>query len=238
MTPWNLRTYLNYALLIVRSNTIVLWWIGFVGSVSAAALLLKDTTAFWPLNIVVTILSIISTPVIYGLYFELIEDRYTSIPQIFRTYVPRYIWLIIRMYLPPIFLASMFVSMLAGSVPGLTGGGILEITLVLFSLIYLFVIPMFYVTGSGRSVIGEGIAFLVRNLSRSTPIILAVLLLETTMLILQHQRIGFTPGGSPVYIIIDFIVFACASIIDYIIFIILIFILKEQPIETTHDYQK
>ncbi len=142
MASWNLRQYLNYGLLIVRANSIVLWWLGFVGVLSGVSLLLKDTALFWPLNIVVTILSIFSTPVIYGIYFELIEDRYSSIPQIARTYVPGYIWLIIRMYLPPIFLASILVSAMAGAVPAFGGGGFLEITLVLFSLIYLFVIPI------------------------------------------------------------------------------------------------
>lgn len=235
MTSWNLKTYLKYALLIVRSNTIVLWWIGFVGLLSVTALLLKETSLFWPLNIVITILSIVSTPVIYGIYFELIEDNYSSITQIFKTYVPGYIWLIIRMYLPPIFLASMFITMLVESVPGIGGGGILEITLVIFSLIYLFVIPKFYVSGTGRGTIGDGIAFLIRNLPRATPIILTVMLLETSMLLLQYQRIGFTPDGNMLFILLDFLVFVIASIIDYIIFIILIFILKDQAMEADRD---
>lgn len=235
MTPWNLKMYLNYALLIIRSSTIVLWWIGFVALLNLISLLLKDTPVFWPLNIVVTALSIVSTPVIYGIYFELIEDTYSSIVQIFKTYVPGYIWLIIRMYLPPIFLASLFVTMLAGTVPGFSGGGILETTLVIFSLIYLFVIPKYYLAGSGRGVIGEGVAFLVQNLPRATPIMLAVMLLETGMLLLQYQRAGFTSDVSLVYLIIDFLVFVFASIVDYIIFIILIFILKDQKIAADQD---
>lgn len=237
MTTWNLKAYLKYAILIVRTNTIVLWWIGLVGLLSAATLLTKDTSAFWPLNIIVTILSIVSTPVIYGIYFELIEDTYTSIPQIFKTYVTGYIWLIIRMYLPPIFLASMFVTMLAGSVPGFGAGGILEITLVFFSLIYLFVIPTFYMSGTGRGAISEGVTFLMRNLSRATPLILSVLLLETSMLLLQYQRSGFTADTGTLYILLDFMIFVFASIIDYIIFIILIFILKNRHLQTDPDEQ-
>lgn len=235
MTSWNLKIYLNYALQIVRGNTIVLWWVGLVGALSVIALLLKDTSLFWPLNIIVTILSIVSTPVIYGIYFELIEDTYTSIPQIFKTYVGGYIWLIVRMYLLPIFLASMFVSMLSETIPDIGGGGILEITLVIFSLIYLFVIPTYYATGSGRGAISAGITFLIRNLSRTTPIILAVMLLETSMLLLQYQRTSFTPDGSTAYIIIDFLVFVVASIIDYTIFIMLIFILKDNPADDVQD---
>ncbi|MCG6931537.1 MAG: hypothetical protein LJE64_13360 [Desulfofustis sp.] len=228
MNSWNLKTYLTYALLIVRTSTIVLWWIGFVALLSVVALSLKGTAAFWPLNILVTLLSIASTPVIYGIYFELIEDTYSSIPRIFKTYVPGYIWLIIRMYLPPIFVASLLLSLLAGTIPNFTGSGFLEITLVLFSLIYLFVIPTFYLTGSGRGSIGTGVAFLLANLSRTTPILLTVILLETGMLLLQYQRSGFTPGENPAYLVIDFLVFVIASIIDYVVFIMLIFILKDQ----------
>lgn len=225
---WDLKTYLKYGLLIVRTHTIVLWWIGFIALLSVIALTLKGTSAFWPMNIVVTLLSIVSTPVMYGIYFQLIEDTYSSIPQIFKTYVPGYIWLIIRMYLPPIFIASLFLSLLAGTIPGFGGSGFLEITLVLFSLIYLFVIPTFYRNGSGRGAIGKGVAFLLANLSRTTPIILTMILLETGMLLLQYQRSSFTPGESPAYLAIDFLVFVTASIIDYVVFIILIFILKDQ----------
>lgn len=229
MNSWNLKQYLNYGLQIVRMNTIVLWWIGFVGLLSAITLLVKDSPSFWPLNVVVTLLSILSTPIIYGIYFELIEDRYSSIPQIARTYVPGYLWLIIRMYLPPIFLASMLISLLAGSIPAFGGGGILELTLVFFSLLYLFVIPKYYLNGTGRGAISEGIFFLSRNLPLATPIILAVLLLETGMLLLQYQRTSFSVDRGTVFIAVDFLVYFFASIADYLIFIILIFVLKESP---------
>ena len=229
MNSWNLKQYLNYGLQIVRMNTIVLWWIGFVGLLSAITLLVKDSPSFWPLNVVVTLLSILSTPIIYGIYFELIEDRYSSIPQIARTYVPGYLWLIIRMYLPPIFLASMLISLLAGSIPAFGGGGILELTLVFFSLLYLFVIPKYYLNGTGRGAISEGIFFLSRNLPLATPIILAVLLLETGMLLLQYQRSSFSVDRGTVFIAVDFLVYFFASIADYLIFIILIFVLKESP---------
>ncbi len=238
MNSWNLKQYLNYGLQIIRMNTIVLWWIGLVGLLSALSLLLRESPAFWPLNVVVTLLSILSTPIIYGIYFELIEDRYSSIPRIARTYVPGYLWLIIRMYLPPIFLASMLISLLAGSIPAFGGGGFLEVTLVLFSLIYLFVIPKYYINGTGQGAISAGVHFLSRNFSSATPIILTVLLLETGMLLLQYQRSTFTADRGAIFIAIDFLVYFSASIVDYLIFIVLIFVLKEQPApggQTDHD---
>ena len=237
MNSWNLKLYLNYGLQIVRMNTIVLWWIGLVGLLSAVTLMLKDSPSFWPLNVVVTLLSILSTPIIYGIYFELIEDSYSSIPSIARTYVPGYLWLIVRMYLPPIFLASMVISLMAGPIPALGGGGILELTLVLFSLLYLFVIPTYYINGTGRGAIGAGISFLGRNLSSATPIILAVLLLETGMLLLQYQRSTFNADRGTFFIVLDFLVYFFASIIDYLIFIILIFVLKEEPADSDQSGQ-
>ena len=237
MNSWNLKQYLNYGLQIVRVNTIVLWWIGLIGLLSAVTLLLKDSPAFWPLNVTVTLLSILSTPIIYGIYFELIEDRYSSIPHIARTYIPGYLWLIIRMYLPPIVLASMLISLLAGSIPAFGGGGILELTLVFFSLIYLFVIPKYYINGKGQGVISEGILYLSKHLSSATPIILAVLLLETGMLLLQYQRSVFTVDRGIFFIAVDFLVYFLASIIDYLIFIVLIFVLKEVPAPAGEDQQ-
>jgi len=232
MQPWNIRQYLHDAQLLIRENTIVIWWIALVGLLSSTTLLLKDSPLFWPMNILVTVLSIISTPVIYGIFFELVEDRYSSIPAIARTYVPGYIWLIIRMYLPPIFLASMLISLVAG-MGSFSGGGFLEVTLVLFSLLYLFVIPFYYRTGTGSGTITTGVSFLIKHLSKATPIILSVLLLESSMLLLQYQRNIIGDGTSNVFIAIDFVIFFVASLIDYAIFIILIFILREhnRPID-------
>ena len=237
MNSWNLKQYLNYGLQIIRINTIVIWWLALIGLLSAVTLLLKDSPAFWPLNVIVTLLSILSTPIIYGIYFELIEDRYSSIPQIARTYVPGYLWLIIRMYLPPIVLASMLISLLAGSIPAFGGGGILELTLVFFSLIYLFVIPKYYLKGKGQGVISEGILFLGKHLSSATPIILAVLLLETGMLLLQYQRSVFSIDRGVIFIALDFLVYFFASIVDYLIFIVLIFILKEPPVPADENQE-
>ncbi|MGA7279183.1 MAG: hypothetical protein WBW79_14695 [Desulfocapsaceae bacterium] len=221
----NLAPYLGYALLIIRNNTIVLWWVGLLGLFSSMALLSRDTSLFWPVHLALSMLSIVSTPIIYGIYFELIEDRYSSIPRIAKTYVLRYIWLIIRMYLPPIFLASIIVSLTAGSDPG----GILELTLVGFSLIYLFVIPTYYVSGTQQGAILAGMSFLGRSISSISPLILAVLLLESAMLMVQHQR---SSGSEPglLFMVFDFLIYCCASIADYIIFIILIFIIKEAPV--------
>lgn len=239
MQPWNIRKYLRDAQTLIRVNSIVIWWVALLGLLSSVTLLLRETSLFWPLNVVVTLLSIVSTPVIYGVFFELIEDRYSSIPAIARTYVPGYIWLIIRMYLPPIFLAGILISLLAGNIESFGGGGLLEVTLVLFSLLYLFVIPFYYLSGTGHGTISSGVSFLMKNLSAATPIIFAVLLLESGILMLQYQRSVMGDGASGLFIATDFLVFFFASLIDYAIFIMLILILKEhnRPIEKKSQRQ-
>lgn len=233
MQAWNIRQYLRDAQILIMENTIVIWWIALIGLLSSATLLLKGSALFWPMNILVTILSIVSTPVIYGIFYELIEDRYSSIAAIARTFVPGYIWLVIRMYLPPIFLASILISLIAGNVDSFGGGGLLEVTLVLFSLLYLFVIPSYYRTGTGSGTITAGVSFLLKNLAGATPIILIVLLLESSMLLLHYQRNVIGDGASTIFIAVEFLIFFVASLIDYAIFIILILILKEhnKPID-------
>ncbi len=233
MQHWELRQYLRDAQLLIRENSIVIWWIALLGLLSSVTLLLRETALFWPLNVVVTVLSIASTPVIYGIFFELIEDRYSSIPAIARTYIPGYIWLIIRMYLPPILLASMLISLLAARIESFGGGGLLHVTLVMFSLLYIFVIPFYYCNGTGSGAIAAGVLFLLKNLPSATPIIFAVLLLESSMLLLQYQRSVMDNTASVFFIGIDFLIFFAASLVDYAIFIILILILKEhnRPID-------
>jgi len=222
METLDLKKYLAYAVMIIRSNTIVLWGLGLIGLCSTAALLLKDTNLHWPLNTLSITLSIVTTPIFYGIYFELIEDSYSSIGQITRTYVLNYIWLLVRMYLPAIFVATIPLFL----IPGAGSGGYFEITLIFFSLIYIYVIPTYYISGRQQGAISSGVTFLLRNLLKSTPIIFTVLLLETLMLLMQFNK-GSLPGQGTIYFaILDLLVYLIASIIDFAVFIILIYVLK------------
>ena len=204
---------------MIKANTIVLWGFGFIGLCSATALFLKDTGAYWPLNIVTIALSIAVTPIFYGIFFELIEDTYSSIAQIARTYVLRYIWLLLCMYVPVIFLLMIII-------PHEQLPGFLPIALVFFSLLYLYVIPVFYVPGQQFGAITTGVRFLLANLSRSAPLIMAMLMLETGMLLLQQGRAGMAGQNSLGFALLDFLIYVIASIIDIAIFIVLVFILK------------
>ena len=222
METLDLKKYLFDAVMIIRANTIVLWGLGLIGLCSTAALLLKDTNLHWPLNTLSITLSIVTTPIFYGIYFELIEDSYSSIGQIARTYVLNYIWLLVRMYLPAIFVATIPLFL----IPGAGAGGYFEITLIFFSLIYIYVIPTYYISGRQQGAISSGVTFLLRNLLKSTPIIFTVLLLETLMLLMQFNK-GSLPGQGTIYFaILDLLVYLIASIIDFAVFIILIYVLK------------
>lgn len=224
MDAFNFKKYLVYALRIIRGNTIVLWSLVFIGLCSSATLLLKDSALYGPLNTLTIVLSITATPVFYGIYFELIEDTYSSIPQITRTYLLRYLWLLVRMYLPVIFLATIPFLLK----PGSGGSGFFEITLIAASLIYVYVIPAYYISGQQRGAISYGVSFLLKNISQSTPVIFTVLVLETLMLLVQLGK-NHSPGQATISLaILDLLIYVIASVIDLAVFIILIYVLKNK----------
>ena len=212
------------AVSLVRQHTIVLWWLVFIGLVNTATTLIDNTELSRVLGILSFTLSICSTPVIYGIYYELIEDVYSSIFKIIKSYILPYLWLLVRMYLPVLFVAG--IPMILN--PQSAGGSYFHIILVSFSLIYIYVLPFFYFTGRQQGAISIGITFLMRNLSASTPLILTVLLLETTLLIIQFNKEALLARSTYLFTILDFSTYLIASIIDFILFIVLILILKNE----------
>jgi hypothetical protein len=212
------------AVILVRQHTIVLWWLECIGLVNKATTLIDNTELSRVLGILSFTLSICSTPVIYGIYYELIEDVYSSIFKIIKSYILPYLWLLVRMYLPVLFVAG--IPMILS--PQSAGGGYFHIILVSFSLIYIYVLPFFYFTGRQQGAISIGITFLMRNLSASTPLILTVLLLETTLLIIQFNKEALLARSTYLFTILDFSTYLIASIIDFILFIVLILILKNE----------
>jgi hypothetical protein len=220
----DIKKQLVPAVALVRQHTIILWWLVFIGLINTTATLIDNTELSRVVGIVSFALSICSTPVIYGIYYELIEDKYSSIPGIIKSYVLPYLWLLIRMYLPVLFLAWLPMMV----IPQSAGGGYFHIILVSFSLLYLYVLPFYYFTGRQQGSISLGISFLVRNLSASTPLIMIVLLLETSMLMVQFSKPALLARSTYLFTILDFSSYLVASIIDFILFIVLILILKNE----------
>lgn len=220
---FTIREHFRTALTLVRQHTIVVWYLLILGIINTTSVLYETSGQPNIMGILAFALSLCATPVIYGIYYELIEDIYSSITRITRVYVPRYLWLLLRMYLPAVFAAwlPMMIAPESGA-----GGGFFHVIIISFSLIYLYVLPFYYFTGKQQGAITLGIQFLVRNLVASTPLILAVLLLETIMLLVQYNKAALLERSLYLFAILDFSTFFIASIIDFILFIILIYILK------------
>ena len=221
---FDLPKQFNQALAMVRSHTIVLWWLVFLGLLNTVTTLTADTAFSRTLSTLAFALSICSTPVIYGIYYELIEDIYSSLANIIKSYTLPYLWLLVRMYLPVIFLAWLPLLL----TPESATGGHFHVVLVSFSLVYLYVLPFFYFTGKQQGSIILGITFLARNISASTPLILVVLLLETVLLLVQYNKTALLAQSTYLFAILDFGTYLVASLIDFILFIVLVLILKDQ----------
>jgi hypothetical protein len=222
MNHLNLRIHLANSLKMVSSYPVVLYYLAIVALCSTSAFFVKDSPLYWPLNLLSVVLSLTATPVFYGIFYQLITDSYTSIGQIARKYVLNYLWLLIRMYLPVIACASLPVLLTAG------GGsrGYIELTLIFFSLVYLYVIPFYYHSGRQNGAISAGVRFLLKNLAVSTPLILTVLLLEAGMLLFQYAKMHSAATVGITLIGLDFAAYMAASIVDLILFIVIIFILE------------
>jgi hypothetical protein len=227
-SAFGIGRYAICAVQLIREHPVVLWLVGLLSLGNAIIPLFRDSAMFIPATVVLVLLATVATPVFYGLYYQLLDDSYTSLDTIAKTYVAPYLWLLLRMYLPAILLASLPAIMFAehGS------GGYLEIGLIAFSMLYLYVIPFFYVRGQQHGAIVRGVSFLTRHLAASTPLLLTVLLLESALLLVHHARTALDTGMTLLLVGLDFLVFLSASLVDLAIFIILIQILKNtRPLE-------
>jgi hypothetical protein len=131
--------YAICAVQLISEHPIVLWVLVLISFANAAVPLLRDSALFLPATVLLVLLSTVATPIFYGLYYQLLDDSYTSLHRIAKSYIAPYLWLLIRMYLPAILLASLPAILLAAQ----GSGGYLEIGLIAFSMLYLYVIPFF-----------------------------------------------------------------------------------------------
>lgn len=227
MKSLHLKTYLLYAIYIVRSHPIILVFLSFVG-------LINGLTVYFPENSLATLvssLSIVSAifimPVIYGIYYEIVEEKYTSVTNVFRTYVAGYCLLLFCMYIPIISATALIMSSASGD--GNTA--YVMLTILLFSLLFVYVIPSYYVSGTIFESISYGVQFFFRNLLGSAPILVMALFSEMLLLI-SHFKLGGLKESSPsLFALLDFAVYMSATVIDFLLFIMLIYILRNQNIK-------
>lgn len=224
MKSINIQTYLVYAIYIVRTNPMILLFLAMIGLVNGIGSYLPKSD-FANITSTITFMArIFIIPVIYGIYYEIIEDKYTSIGKIFSTYVSGYMLLIFCMYIPIISITAAIMS------SARFGGDIafVMLTILIFSLLYLYVIPTYYIS---RTVVGSiitGIQFLAKNLLNSAPVLLTALLAELLLLFSQYKMEWLREMNVLLYIIMEFSIYMMASIIDFVLFIILIYIIKNQ----------
>lgn len=211
-----------YAVYLIRNHTVVFWILGVLSLANAALPLFRDSALFMPATTVLVVLSTVATPVFYGLFYQLMSGSSSSFHSLAKTYIAPYLWLLLRMYLPAVLLASLPAIMFAEQ----GSGGYLEIGLIAFSMLYLYVIPSFYLSGRQQGAIVRGISFLSRNLGASTPLLLTVLLLESALLLVHYARAALAGKATLLLAGLDFFVFLTASLVDLAVFIILVQILK------------
>lgn len=220
----NLSTHIVNAVYIVRTNTIILWFIALLGITSSVNSLSSESSFHGVIFFVAVVLSLLATPIIYGIYFEIIEDSYSSVGEIAKKYVPQYIWLLLRLYFPVLFIAMIP----AMADPTGINEGAFQMTIVICSLLFLYIIPCYFVRGSQQGAVSLGIAFLFKNLSASAPLILLSLLTEAILIVFEMKKEVLINFSNLVYLGADFSIYMVANIIDFILFITMVFILKEQ----------
>ena len=224
MESLNLKTYLLYAFYIVRNNPKILAFIAGVG-------LLNGITVFFPENQFANLISLITVvsaifinPVIYGMYYEIIEEKYSSVVNIFRTYVAGYLILIFCIYIPII--ATTAIIMRSAQAEG--NVAFVMLTILFSSLLFIYVVPTYFISGTILDSIVYGVRFFLRNLLRSAPVLMMALFSEL-LLLFSHLKLGPIKENNPsIFLVLDFSVYMVASIVDYLLFIMLIYILRNQ----------
>lgn len=223
MNSLNLAQHIINAVYIIRTNTIILWFLGFIGLTSSVNSLYPDNPLYGFNIFLFVCTAIFATPIIYGMYYEIIKDTYSSVPAIAKRYVPQYIWLLLRLYLPVVIFAAMPVI----SSPETVSAGYFQMVIISCSLIFIYIIPTYFVSGTQQGAVVSGIQFLVQNLSASAPLILISLLTEAFLLIFEMKKGILIEFNNLSFVLADFFIYMAANIIDFVLFITMIFVLLE-----------
>lgn len=228
MQSLNIKTYLLYSIYIVRTNPAILLFLTLIGFLNGVSYYMPKSSFADLVGTLTFISTIFISPVIYGIYYEIIEEKYSSIANIFRTYVPGYLFLLFAMYIPIVTITAILMSS-----SGLGGNmAYVMLTILIFSLLFLYVVPTYYISGKILDSIVTGVRFLLSNLISSAPVLLMALSSEL-LLLLSHYKLGWLKENHlSLFVFMDFSVYMMASIIDFLLFIILVYILKNQPAAT------
>ncbi len=220
----HIKTYLTYGLYILRTSPLVLTLLVIIGVLNSITTLFPETG----ISGFITGFSIAGTvflnPLLYGYFYERIEEKNNSLSTIFKMYVPGYLLVLFCMYIP-IVIGSAFITGIAGSSANIAH---VLLTILFFSLLFIYVIPGYYVSGKIVPSITYGIQFFIKHLFASAPLLLLGLFSELLVLFVHYQLSWLQESYIFIFVVIEFFVYLLASYTDFLLFIILIYILRNQ----------
>lgn len=222
MESLNIKTYLVYGIYIIRTNPMILLFIATLGLLNSIGASLPESNSADFTTKITFLRAIFINPVIYGIYYEIVEEKYSSVVKIFTTYVAGYLILLFCMYIPIVSIIATFIpaSQVTGNI------AILMITILMFSILYLYVIPTYFTTRTIFSSIIKGVQFLATNLFNSAPLIFLTLFVELVLLFSQYKLVLLKEVNLLLFGVLEFSIYMLSSIIDFLIFIILVYIIK------------
>ncbi len=227
MQSLHLRTYLVYAIYIVRTHPFILVFLGCLGLLNGFSVYFPENNLASLVSSLTVISAIFISPVIYGMYYEIIEEKYSSLVNIFRTYVAGYLLLLFCMYIPIISTTALIMS----SANGEGNVAYVMLTILLFSMLFIYVVPSYYISGTILDSIAFGVRFFIRNLLSSAPVLVMALFSELLLLISHFKLDGLKEQSPFLFVILDFSAYMVASIVDFLLFIVLIYILRNQELK-------
>lgn len=221
MNKFKLISHWRRALELLREEPTVFWLLGIVAFFSALPPLAAQTGLSTLLHLAAFAAALGVTPLVYGICATRLTGSRQPLPALARTVLPGYLLLVARMYLPALGFALLPVVL----APEVAGEGHFYLILLCFSLIYLYVIPLYFITGRQRGTIYRGCRFLARNLSASTPLLLVTLLVEAAVLLVQLGGEVLLPDRPLLQGMLQAGCYLTASIIDTLVFIVLVLVL-------------
>lgn len=220
------KTHLTEAIAVVRSAPAILAVLMLLSITTCAALLLPPGRASGTAFSINIFGAVFIVPVMFGYYTEKLEGTIGSLSELFRKYVPGYLVLLLCIYVPLSFFITL-ISFASGTTETELSNNI-QLSLLTFSLLFLYVIPAFFITRTVLASIGYGISFFFRNLFISAPVILMALLSEFLQLSPALFLGKILSTETDIFILLEFIICFAANLLDLLLFIILLLILREQ----------
>lgn len=225
----NLVTRIKSSVTIIKTHTIVLLITALVCGLNILNSILVQFKHISWMNIPVFIATFIVTLVMYGVYYEIIEDKYSSMNEIFSKYAYGYFIVSIIIVLPVI----LFSLLLSLTSLGTTYQSVEIIIPVLFSILFMYVVPYFFHTKKIVDSFKNGIGFLIGNFQKSLPLITVVFLFYVFKFSLGSKLATLASANANAYLfaLAQYIFIFSLFIFDYMLFVILILTITNKEIK-------